>query len=85
MREMEETGKIDDKFKMVTPIKDDKDPLNIHQEICNNTASSNFDNENSIDDNYGHILSNQCFRDESINSKDPDKTVPVNEITLNSA
>ena len=46
--------------------------------------SNSFDNENSINDSYGNILSNQIFIDESINSKDPDKTASDNEITINS-
>ena len=46
--------------------------------------SNSFDNENSINDIYGNILSNQIFIDEPINSKDPDKTASDNEITINS-
>ena len=73
---MEETGKIDYKFKIKNPIEADKNPIDVHQEIVS------FDNENSINDSYGNILSNQSFTDESINSKDPDKTASDNEIIL---
>ena len=84
---MQQNDKIDDKFKIVNAIKDDKyfleDPIETPQKICNNkpyvpnrsfdTPTNNFNNENSLNDNYDGILSNQSFTDRPINFKDPDK------------
>ena len=42
-------------------------------------------NENSINDNYGDILSDNSFTNQHTNSDDPNKTASANEISVNSA
>ena len=81
--ELQQNAKVDDKFKISPIYEDEKFPensLEVHSKSHKDkpyildesvdTALNNAYNENSINDNYGNILSDKSFTDEPINSTD---------------
>ena len=91
IREMQQNGKIDGKFKFINPIYDDKnfaeDPLEIHPKTCNDKS---YIPEESVDtalinsNNNNYCETDKSFIDEHINSDDPNKTASDSEINVNS-
>ena len=89
--EIQQNGKIDDKFKIINPIYDDKkfveDPFEIHSKTCNDKyyipeESVDITLINSNNDKYS--ATDKSFNSEHIDSSDPNKTASDDEIAVNS-